>query len=67
MIWWVVIFTILPLGVQRESAPLPGHDHGAPKKHHLPLKILITTVLSTLIWFGADYLIRIRFIPLDVM
>ena len=30
LIWWLVLFAVLPWGVQREENPQPGHDPGAP-------------------------------------
>ena len=49
--WWIVIFMVLPLGVQREEAPALGHDHGAPKNANFKYKAKLTTILSLLITF----------------
>ncbi|HKK30369.1 MAG TPA: DUF1467 family protein [Alphaproteobacteria bacterium] len=54
IIWWVVLFTVLPWGVQRNSQPGPGEDPGAPVRHRLLLKALVTTGIALVLW-GALY------------
>ncbi len=61
-IWWITLFTILPFGAHRVHSPERGHDHGAPKKSYLKIKLLVTTVITTLLWFLVNYLISINFI-----
>ena len=46
MIWWLVLFTILPLGVQKEDKILGGNDPGAPKNPMLKKKIILTSIIS---------------------
>ena len=60
--WWVVFLMALPFGAQRVRDPEAGHDPGAPQRHHLKLKLLATTLITTLLWFGIDYLITIKLI-----
>jgi predicted secreted protein len=57
IIWWVVLFTVLPIGVKsqvEEEDVTLGTDHGAPLKHRLPRKMLLTTAISLVI-FGIFY------------
>ncbi len=54
IIWWLTLFTVLPWGIQRNANPALGEDHGAPVKHRIALKALITTVIAAIIW-GALY------------
>jgi predicted secreted protein len=57
IIWWVVLFAVLPWGVrsQHESGEVaPGTDPGAPAMTHLPAKLVWTTVVSAAL-FGACY------------
>lgn len=54
IIWWVVLFAVLPWGVQNaqeagETIEV-GNEPGAPVKPRLLLKALITTVISALIF-----------------
>jgi predicted secreted protein len=57
IIWWVVLFTVLPWGIrsQQESGTVvDGSDPGAPAIPSLGTKLLWTTLVSTVI-FGACY------------
>ena len=58
LIWWVVLFAVLPWGVrnQQEAGDVVlGTDPGAPAIHHLWRKLLWTTMVATII-FGILYL-----------
>jgi predicted secreted protein len=57
IIWWVVIFTVLPWGARPPENPEPGHDPAAPAKPMLVRKALITTAISAVIWGILFYLI----------
>ncbi|MFK8034597.1 MAG: DUF1467 family protein [Hyphomicrobiales bacterium] len=60
IIWWVVLFTILPFGVrsQHEGDGMAlGTDRGAPIRARLPRKALTTTVVS-LVVFAAFYYLK---------
>jgi len=57
VIWWVVLFATLPLGVrthdEEEGAEvIPGTVSSAPVKPMLAKKFLLTSVLSGAIWLG---------------
>jgi predicted secreted protein len=51
LIWWVVLFAVLPWGVkaQGDDAP-PGSDPGAPHAARIWMRLLWTTVTSTVIF-----------------
>lgn len=49
LVWWVVIFTILPLGVERHEDTGKGYDAGAPKFANLKKKLQLTTLISAVI------------------
>lgn len=49
LIWWVMLFTVLPLGVERHDDPGRGFDAGAPKKADLKRKLILNTVISAVI------------------
>ena len=58
LIWWTVLFAVLPLGTQ----PVTDADQvtgwrGAPAQPRLGRKLLITTLVSALIWGVAIALI----------
>jgi predicted secreted protein len=58
IIWWLVIFMVLPWGVRRiDSEDLgKGEDPGAPEKPRMVMKLLVTTVVSGVI-FALVYLV----------
>ena len=52
VIWWTVLFAVLPWGVQsqHEAGEIsPGSDPGAPVRPLLLKKAIATTVVSTVI------------------
>jgi predicted secreted protein len=58
LIWWVVLFAVLPWGVrsQHEGDEIaPGTDPGAPTAPKLGRKLVWTTVVTSVI-FAACYL-----------
>ena len=68
LIWWIVLFAVLPWGVrsQQEDADVaPGTDPGAPAIPNLRRKLVWTTLVSVVV-FAACYLIYVdRLITLD--
>ncbi len=54
IIWWIMLFMVLPWGVSRTANPEAGHDHGAPARPMLVRKLLITTGI-TIMLFGILY------------
>ena len=50
VLWWVVLFMVLPWGVRRQENPEPGHDPGAPAMPHLGRKIIVTSLITLVIW-----------------
>ena len=62
LIWWVVLFAVLPFGVrsQHEDGEMAaGTDPGAPVIPRLGRKLLLTTVVSALI-FAACYVVYVN-------
>ena len=62
IIWWVVLFVTLPLGVksQIENQDVTlGTDHGAPTRPRLLRKMLLTTVISFAI-LGLFYVLTVK-------
>jgi len=59
VIWWIVLFAVLPLGVRRVENPAPGEDPGAPERPQLLRKAIITTIVSAAVWAGFYILHRL--------
>lgn len=49
IVWWTVLFTVLPWGVRQPDAPERGVV-GAPANPHMKRKIIATTIISAIIW-----------------
>lgn len=52
VIWWTVLFAVLPLGVSRVREPGRGEEHGAPERPQLLRKAIITTIVAAVLWMG---------------
>ena len=57
MIWWVVLFAVLPWGIRVPDEHEPGHATSAPSNPRLLRKALITTAIAAVLWGIAFYLI----------
>ena len=59
VIWWVVIFMVLPWGVRPISAEdvQRGHASSAPIHPHMWLKVAVTTVIAALVWLVFYWLL----------
>ena len=52
VIWWTILFAVLPLGVRKVENPGLGQDHGAPQRPQLLKKALITSLVAAVLWLG---------------
>ena len=52
IVWWLVLFTVLPWGVRREENPEPGHEIAAPQNPMMWRKVAATTVITAIIFAG---------------
>jgi predicted secreted protein len=50
VLWWLVIFAVLPWGVSIPENPEPGHATSAPVKPMLARKVLATTAITAVLW-----------------
>ena len=59
LIWWVVIFAVLPFGTQPVDEPdqVTGGWRGAPANPRMLMKAAVTTVVAAVIWLGCYALI----------
>lgn len=49
LIWWLTLFTVLPIGVQRHEEEGKGYDAGAPAQAKLGKKLILNTAISAVI------------------
>ena len=68
MIWWVVFFSVLPIGIQSNKETfkdnIEGADPGAPKNPKIAKKFLITTIITSILFIGIYYLVNNNFFNL---
>ncbi len=68
MIWWIIFFSVLPVGIQSNKElfkeKIEGMDPGAPKNPNIGKKFLITTLISTIIFSVIYYLVNIDLLNL---
>ena len=59
VIWWIVLFAVLPFGVRNSDEAgevlQEGHEAGAPVKAMLARKFLITSLIAAAV-FAAIYI-----------
>lgn len=56
IIWWLVLFAVLPIGVQSQHETDDvklGTDHGAPVRPMLVRKAIITSLVAAVIFAGV--------------
>jgi predicted secreted protein len=58
IIWWTVLFAVLPWGVRTIEPGEPWAEHGAPRNPHLLQKALWTSLIAALIWLAAFAIIE---------
>jgi len=66
VVWWVVLFAVLPLGTSSEThePPTDGSQWGAPKTPNLKRKFITTTWVALILWAGVMGLVFIGWMPL---
>jgi len=58
IIWWIVIFTILPIGITKPEKVEKGHAAGAPKNPLILKKFIITSLIAFVLWLIVFYIIK---------
>ena len=68
LIWWIIFFSILPVGIQSNKQKfrekIEGADPGAPNNPKIAKKFLITTIITSLIYIVIYYLVEIDLLNL---
>ena len=52
VIWWTILFCVLPLGVRKAANPGKGEERGAPERPELLRKAVITTIVAGVMWLA---------------
>ena len=56
--WWVVLYIVLPFGVEIHQESNKGYADSAPSKPMMGIKLIITTLISIFITCGFVFLIK---------
>ena len=68
LIWWVIFFSVLPLGIQSNKKKfkerIDGMDPGAPINPRIGKKFLITTIITSIIFIVIYYLVKLDLLNL---
>jgi predicted secreted protein len=56
LVWWVVFFIALPIGIEVEKNKNPGHADSAPKNTHLVKKVFMTSIITLIITIIIGYM-----------
>ena len=70
IIWWLVLFMVLPWGVhsQGDSGEVaPGTDPGAPAVHMVWRKLFWTTVIASVLFGILAAVYELNLIPYDFL
>ncbi len=66
LIWWVVLFTVLPWGIRSQGEEgAPGTDPGAPIVPRIKSKLIWTTVVATVVFAVLWVIYTYRLITID--
>lgn len=68
VIWWMVLFTVLPFGVRTqkdEGEVTPGTADSAPVRPMLVRKAVITTAITAVFWAGLWAVIEYELFALE--
>jgi predicted secreted protein len=60
LIWWVVIFAVLPWGVRppAQGERVPGQAESAPVRPRLLFKAGMTTAIAFVIWLAIWFIVQ---------
>ncbi len=71
IIWWTVLFVVLPFGVRNAHETgietVDGHDAGAPVLPRLLWKVVVTTILSGVVFLAIVLLVQSGLVDLNTL
>ena len=68
IIWWVVLFGVLPIGVRGQAEDgdvVEGSEPGAPTQANMWWKVKVTTIIATILWVIVCSIIIFKLIDLE--
>jgi predicted secreted protein len=70
ILWWTVLFAVLPIGVRTQGevgSVVPGTPESAPATPRLLRVVLITTLISALLFAGCWAAVRYGLVDLAAL
>ena len=58
IIWWIVVFTILPIGIKKPNKAEKGHAEVAPQNPQILKKFIITSLIAFVLWLLVFFIIK---------
>ncbi len=70
VLWWTVLFAVLPIGVRtqgEDGSVVPGTPESAPTAPRLLRVVLLTTLISALLFAGFWAAVRYGLLDLEAL
>ncbi len=64
LIWWIVLFMVLPWGVRVPDEAEPGHATSAPERPLMWRKVMATSLIAALVWGAFFYVLEMGWLRL---
>ena len=58
IVWWILFFMALPIGLKKPANNIPGQDAGAPEKPKLWIKFIVVSIISLILTIIINLIIR---------
>lgn len=60
LVWWTVLFMVIPFGVRTvgQEDVARGHDAGAPQQSRIGLKLAVTTLVTAILWVIIYFIVE---------
>ena len=58
IIWWIVVFTILPIGIRKQDKVEKGNAEGAPQNPQILKKFIVTSLIAFVLWLLVFFIIK---------
>lgn len=65
LVWWLLLFTVLPFAITPHNEPGHGYDAGAPAKPNIKKKFIINSLISLVVVGIIHYLVASGIINWD--
>jgi predicted secreted protein len=62
MIYWLLLFAVLPFGNKPDDTVTIGNSHGAPANPRIKQKFIATAIISAVVWLIVFFMIKFEVI-----